>query len=178
MNTNQRTALEHFKRCAQEAPQGCYEEAKALNAVINDAMDNLAQQLRGLGLKANNCDLAFELEAAIYAFVKESNPEATVFPTAEGFGKGLDGPARERIMFQAQQDRDFLRSQLNSRPRVQVIDPPPFKRGERRPKVSASEFVAVNPFQQGDPEVFAERILTLLPSASSSDSTGKGQGNG
>lgn len=178
MNTNQRTALEHFKRCAAEAPEGCYEEAKALNAVINDALTGLAQQLRGLGLKANNCDLAFELEAAIYAYVKGSNPEATVFPTAEGFGKGLDGPARERIVLQAQQNRDFLRSRLEPHPQLLVVDPPPFKRGESRPKVSASEFHDVNPFQQGDPEVFAQRIVTLLPTAPSSGPSEEGHDNG
>ena len=105
-----RNALTNFKACADEAPEGCYEDAKALNAVIGEACDNLMRELCALGLKASASDLAFDLEAAIYDYARRSNPCATVFPTAEGFGSGMSGPARERVLAQAASSRDFLRS--------------------------------------------------------------------
>lgn len=113
MSDTLHTDLENFKRCAQEAPAGCYDEAKRLNEVIGDTVESLMRELRGMGLKANNCDLAFGLEAAIYGYVKQSNPAATVFPVAEGFGAGLAGPARDRVLAQAQRDRDFLCAQTH-----------------------------------------------------------------
>ena len=68
------------------------------------------REVRGLGLKADTCDLIFEVEAAIYDYLRRSNPEAAVFPTAEGFGSSMDGPARERVLEQAARDRAFLDS--------------------------------------------------------------------
>lgn len=111
MDRNLLTALENFKQCADEAPEGCYEEAKRLNRVIGGACTSLMQEIRGLELKADTCDLIFVVEAAIYDYVRRSNPDATVFAAAEGFGSSLIGPARERVLAQALSDRDFLRSQ-------------------------------------------------------------------
>ena len=105
-----RDALADFKSCADQAPEGCYEHAKELNAVIGQACRDIMSELRALGLKASPSDLAFDLEAAIYYYAKRSNPDATVFPTAEGFGSSLDGPARERVLAQAARDRDALRT--------------------------------------------------------------------
>jgi len=102
-------ALDDFKRCADEAPEGCYEDAKALNAVIGEACNNFMRELRALGLKADACDLIYGVEATLYDYAKRSNPDASVFPTAEGFGSSLGGPARERVLAQAQGNRDFLR---------------------------------------------------------------------
>ena len=102
--------LEHFKRCADEAPQGMYTEARALNVVIGDACDGLMRELRALGLKADSCDLIYHVEATIYDYVKQSNPESSMFAVAEGFGAAMDGPAANRVLAQAQRDRDFLRA--------------------------------------------------------------------
>lgn len=102
-------ALHDFKRCADQAPEGLYEDAKALNEVIGDTCDNLMGELRRLGLKADNCDLIFEVEAAIYNYVKGSNPERSSLVTAEAFGAHLASPSRERVMGNALRDRDFLR---------------------------------------------------------------------
>ena len=109
MDEQLNNALDNFKRCGAEAPEGCYEDAKALNAVIGEACVGVMRELRALGLRSNPCDLAFDLEAAIYNYAKRSNPNATVFTTAEGFGASLGGPARERVLNQAVRDRDFLR---------------------------------------------------------------------
>lgn len=110
MNHNMQNALNYFKRCAEEVPEGTYEDAKRLNEVIGDTCDNLMQEVRDLGLKADACDLIFAVEAAIYDYVKRSNRESTLFPLAEGFGSSMDSPARDRVIAQAAANRDFLRS--------------------------------------------------------------------
>lgn len=110
------SALNNFKSCAENAPEGTYEEAKKLNDVIGNAVDDLMGAIKDLGLKADNCDRAFELEAAIYDYVKRSNPESTIFPVSEGFGSSMDTPARERVIAQAESNRDFLRSIGSSKP--------------------------------------------------------------
>lgn len=102
-------ALENFKRCAEDAPEGTYEDAKRLNEVIGDAMDGLMREIRAMGLKADACDRAFELEAMVYDYVRQSNPDSALFHTAEGFGSTMAGDARERVLAQARQNRDFLR---------------------------------------------------------------------
>lgn len=109
MDRHMETALRNFKRCAEEAPEGTYEEAKSLNSLIGEAVDQLMRDVRALGLKADACDLAFEVEATIYDYVKRSNPDGTMFPVSEGFGSAMDGPARERVIAQAASNRDFLR---------------------------------------------------------------------
>jgi hypothetical protein len=104
------TALTRFKRCAEDASEGTYEDAKSLNSTIGDAVDQLMRDLRALGLKADTCDHAYALEAAIYDYVKQSNPDASLFAVSEGFGSAVDGVAGERVLNQARQDRDFLRN--------------------------------------------------------------------
>jgi hypothetical protein len=108
-------ALNDFRACVRNAPEGCYDDAKRLYAVIGTTCDTLMQDVRGMGLKADNCDLIFAVEAAVYNYVRQSNPNATVFPSAEGFGAALDGPARDRVLAQLARDRDFLRDAQSSR---------------------------------------------------------------
>lgn len=110
MTRELQAALTNFKRCADEAPKGTYEQAKSLNNTIGDAVDQLMRDIRAHGLKADNCDRAFALEAAIYEYVKQSNPDASLFAVAEGFGSAVDGPAGDRVINQAKRDRDFLRN--------------------------------------------------------------------
>ncbi|MGS0567052.1 hypothetical protein [Xanthomonas oryzae] len=104
------TELESFERCADESPAGTYEQAKELAELIGRIADDLIRGLRAIGMQADNCDGIREVEAVIYGWIKNSNPDATVFPTAEGFGDSLGGPARERVLAQAVQNRDFLQS--------------------------------------------------------------------
>lgn len=73
MNTN--TNFDKFKRICQESRDGDNEEAKALEEVIGDMCDCLIKNLRAIGLKADNCDLIYELEAQIYHYVVRSNPK-------------------------------------------------------------------------------------------------------
>jgi len=109
MNREMEAALRNFKQCADEAPKGTYEDAKQLNNVVGNACDQLMKDIRALGLKADACDLIFEVEAAIYDYVKRSNPESSLFPVAEGFGSAMAGPARDRVLAQTVSNRDFLR---------------------------------------------------------------------
>lgn len=111
MNRTLEQALSQFKRCADDAPPGTYEAAKQLNAVIGETCDTLIKDIRALGLNADNCDLIFQVEATIYDYVKRSNPDAPLFPVAEGFGAAMDGPARERVLVKTAADRDFLQRQ-------------------------------------------------------------------
>lgn len=100
----------HFKACCDDAPTGTYDQAKELNVLLGDACDKLIQDLRAMGLKADNCDLIYHVEAALYNYVKQSNPDSTLFPVAEGFGSSMDSPARDRVIAQAASNRDFLNS--------------------------------------------------------------------
>ncbi len=96
--------------CAENAPEGAYEDCKRLERLIGDHMDLLMAILREAGYKADNNDRILELEAATYQYVKHSNPEACVFPVSEGFGWAMDTPARERVIAQAKQGVEFFRS--------------------------------------------------------------------
>lgn len=101
-------SFENFRQCVSDSPEGTYEAAKELSSVIGDACDNLMKEIRMLGLKADNCDLIYHVEATIYDYVKRSNPESTLFPVSEGFGKSMDGPARERVIAQAEFNRGWV----------------------------------------------------------------------
>lgn len=104
-------ALGHFERCADEAPRGTYEQAKRLVELIGETAQSLIGRLRECGLEANTCDGIREVEAVIYGYIKDSNPDATVFPTGEGFGESMGGPARDRVLAQTIEARDFLQGQ-------------------------------------------------------------------
>lgn len=102
--------LENLEECAREAPEGTYEDAKALNEFFSETFDHLRSELLALGLKLDNADRYREFEAVLYGLIKDSNPECLTFAVSEGFGSAMDGPARERVVAQAASNRDFLRS--------------------------------------------------------------------
>lgn len=102
-------ALKNLRSCVENAPDGTYSEAKKIVGILNDAMDAVQQSLRDEGLRADNCDLAFTLEAAIYQYIKGSNPSLTLsMAICEGFGDNATGPAKERVIAGIERDRDFL----------------------------------------------------------------------
>ncbi len=110
MNESIKTALSHFRTCVEDAPTGTYLDAKQLAGVIGEACDSLIKEVRRIGLKADNCDLIFAVEAALYDYVKRSNPDAGLFPIAEGFGAAMDTEARERVIANAERNRDCINS--------------------------------------------------------------------
>jgi hypothetical protein len=109
-------ALNHawtaFEQCAEDAPEGAYEQAKAIAQVVGLCANHLIKELREIGLGANNGDGLREVEAVIYGYIKNSNPDACVFPTAEGFGEAMGGVARERVLAQAAHNVAFLKEQI------------------------------------------------------------------
>lgn len=90
MNRQLKTALSNFIICANEAPEGAHNGAKVINDEITGACDFLMTNMRAIGLKANNCDLIFNLQAEMYDYVKRSNPENTLFSQAENFGASVE----------------------------------------------------------------------------------------
>ncbi len=108
MNEAMKTALRNLHSCVQDAPIGTHQDAKQVASVIGKACDILIDDVRSMGLKADNCDLIFAVEAALYDYVKRSNPGATIFPAAEGFAESLNSEDRERVIASAERDRDFL----------------------------------------------------------------------
>jgi len=100
----------HFMRCAEEAPAGTYEKPKAVREMIGEMADQLMANVRELGLEADNCDGIFAVEAAIYGYIKGSNPESTLFSVAEGFGEHVGGDSRARVLANCERDMAAIRA--------------------------------------------------------------------
>ena len=101
--------LDRLERCAADAPADSYQEAKAIAELVSAFGAELIRGVRALGLRADTCDRIREVEAVVYGYIKGSNPDATVFPVAEGFGAAMEGPARDRVLEQTVRDMAFLR---------------------------------------------------------------------
>jgi hypothetical protein len=65
--------LTYLERCAELAPDGTYEQAKAAAAAVNDALQGVLDALRAHGFKVLNDDRLRSLEAAIYGFRATAN---------------------------------------------------------------------------------------------------------
>jgi hypothetical protein len=102
-------AFENFRRCAEEAPDRTYVEAKQVNQLIGDTADQLIKDALAIGLKPDVCDKIYEVEVRIYDYLRQSADNG-LFAGAEGFGAALNGPAAERVMEGAIRDRDALDS--------------------------------------------------------------------
>lgn len=102
----------HLERCAQMAPEGTYQQAKDVSEMIGSLSNKLLRTLRAMGMKALNDDRLRNVEAAVYAYVLESNPDASGLLVGEGFGEHVDGPAGDRIIAVTVRDRDFLKTAL------------------------------------------------------------------
>lgn len=101
--------LTDLESCAENAPAGCFEDAKDMAGAIGEISNYILDTLQELpGLKVSNGDRLRDLEAAIYGFVLEHNPGR--FEAAEGFGEHVHGPARERIIAQVAAERNQLRA--------------------------------------------------------------------
>jgi hypothetical protein len=106
-------AMGLFEDGVNAAPEGCYEDAKKLSAIFSEVFVFLKDRLTeaDIGLKLPNNDLYREFEAVMYGMIRDGNPDATMFPSGEGLGAALEGPAAERVMAQMISNRDFLRAQ-------------------------------------------------------------------
>lgn len=91
--------LAHVVTCARTAPPGALKEAKQISAYVNDASTAIMQGLLLGGLTASVGGPMAELQAAIYAYIRKSNADKSVFGTIEYFGEhihGDGGPAMYR----------------------------------------------------------------------------------
>lgn len=102
--------LSNLEACAENAPEGAYEDAKALNAFFADTYQHLREELKALGLGLDNSDKYREFESVLYGLIKQSNPDCYTFAVSEGFGSAMDGPARERVIAQAASNVAFLKN--------------------------------------------------------------------
>lgn len=89
------TALE---ACAEYAPDGSFVQARAVTLFVGETSDALLQGLRALGLVAPNDDRLREVEAVVYGYIREANPDLGELRVAEGFGSAMGTPARERVL--------------------------------------------------------------------------------
>lgn len=96
--------LSNLQVCAQQAPEGTYEDAKELVETMNDIMDGIMRDLSAAGVKVSGDDKIRNLEVALYEYILSNNPNH--FASAEGFGEHVDGPAGKRILVQAINDRN------------------------------------------------------------------------
>lgn len=97
--------LSDLMACAENALEGTYEQAKAAKEATSEVMDSIWAIFKAHGFKAHGNDRAYELEAHIYDFLRESNPEAYGLITGEGFGS--------RVISNTIRDRDCLQQLLS-----------------------------------------------------------------
>lgn len=103
-------AFDNLEACDEHAPAGMYSQAKAVRSLIGETVDELLRHLNLLGLKAPNCDPIRDVEIMLWNYVRSANKDMAA--TAEGFGAAcLHGPeTRQKVIAQAERDRDFLRA--------------------------------------------------------------------
>ena len=111
MTINNRTMndrLGNLERCAEHAPAGTYERAIAAVDFILAASNAVLSGAREAGFSAGNDDRLRNVEIALYEYLLASNPHELQFITDEGFGAAMLTPARERVIKQAERDREAL----------------------------------------------------------------------
>lgn len=100
-----------FEDGARAAPAGAYEDAKALSQIFSEVYVFLKDKLAeaDIGVTLPNNDRYREFEAVMYGMLREGNPDCTMFPATEGFGRALAGPAGARVMAQTEANLAFFR---------------------------------------------------------------------
>src|ERR1700724_836620 len=96
--------LTNLERCVEVAPEGSYLRAADAVVAIGEAAEGIMKALRGYGFKAPGHDGLRSLEAAIYGYLLDNNPDEYGLITGEGFGEHVDGPAGERVLANAIRD--------------------------------------------------------------------------
>jgi hypothetical protein len=101
--------LTKLERCSECAPTGTFDRAKDAGIAVSEASEVVREVLRIHKFRAVGNDRLRILEATIYWYLTESNPDELDLITGEGFGDAMDGPAATRVLAQTIRDRDFLR---------------------------------------------------------------------
>lgn len=100
--------LSNLERCAEEAPEGMYSRAREAADAVNEASNALRKALTDRGFVALNDDRLRAVEAVIYGYMLQGNPDETELLVAEGFGEAMNGPEAERVKAQAECDCDAI----------------------------------------------------------------------
>jgi len=102
--------LSNIELCAEYAPAGTFNNAKALAQAISDISEQILTTLNVAGFTPANDDRLREVEAVIYGYVMRSCQDSDHFGllTAEGFGENVTGPSGPRLVAQAKRNRDAL----------------------------------------------------------------------
>lgn len=83
-----RESLSNFREGMNRVDPDKYPDMLTAFNIIDKTMDEMMLRLRYEGLKAHTCDHAFDVEAAIYNYVKVSNPLlAEDFKEVEALGE-------------------------------------------------------------------------------------------
>lgn len=100
--------LSNLERCAEDAPEGMYLRAREAADAIDEASNALRKALMDRGFVALNDDRLRAVEATIYGYMLQGNPNESELLVAEGFGEAMNGPEAERVKAQAERDRDAI----------------------------------------------------------------------
>lgn len=79
-----------FEAGVDAAPEGSFSMSRNLKFEIGDATDDLIRMVRRLGLNVNNSDGAREIEALLFGWVRDANPDNPEFAMTQSFGCCLD----------------------------------------------------------------------------------------
>lgn len=106
----------HLERCADQAPDRTHIPARLIAGIVDDTANGLMVALKSYGFLANNSDALRTVEAVIYGYIRESNPEQLPgLDVSEGFGEHVAGPAGARVLAQATSDRDAFEKTRGAR---------------------------------------------------------------
>lgn len=90
----------HFARGVEPgAPanlQDSLQTARAVRGSIGEAVDTLIKSMRDMGLDVDACDGAYQVEAALYAWIKKANPGHPGLAIAEANGRA-DSEGRKPV---------------------------------------------------------------------------------
>jgi hypothetical protein len=102
--------LGNLERCAETAPEGMYSRAREAVDTVHEASNALRRALMERGFVALNDDHLRAVEATIYGYVLQGNADEHELIVGEGFGAAMEGPAADRVLAQAERDRDAAES--------------------------------------------------------------------
>ncbi len=100
--------LGNLETCADQAPERTFEQSKRAVEAVHECSNAILREIRARGFRALNDDRLRCLEAVLYGYLLEGNPDAGDLIAGEGFGAAMDGPARERVLAGILRDRDFI----------------------------------------------------------------------
>lgn len=89
----------NFRTCADDAPDGAYEDCKRLRDFIGEIADTIMQRGRAeFRIPTTGTDAMHNVEAVIYAYLKGCDPNWSRYAVAEAFGEHMGSDRRDLVM--------------------------------------------------------------------------------